>query len=102
MTIYGSKYMSRHTTIYGCRAAIYTSSVPDSWIHHPSITGPEPVSADSDMTQVQNQSKPGPTSLRVRLKWSRLIQVVSLVTFDGGLGALLLIHVGLLVAGEAG
>lgn len=92
--------MSRHTTIYGCRAAIYTSSVLDSWIHHPSITGPEPVSADSDVTQVQNQFKPG--SLRVRLKGSRLIQVVSLVAFDGGLGALLLIHVGLLVAGEAG
>lgn len=94
--------MSRHTTIYGCRAAIYTSSVPDAWIYHPSITGPETVGAASDATQVQNQSEPGPTSLRVGLKWSGLIQVISLVMFDGGLGALLLIHVGLLVAGEAG
>lgn len=94
--------MSRHTTIYGCRAAIYTSSVRDTWIHHPSITGPEPVSADSDVTQVQDQSKPGLNSLGVRLQWSRLVELVSLETFDGGLGALLLIHVGLLVAGEAG
>lgn len=72
------------------------------WTHHPSITGPEPAGADPDVTRVQNQSKPGPASLRVGLKRSGLIQDFSLVAFDGGLGALLLIHVGLLVAGEAG
>lgn len=102
MPIYGSKYTSRHTAIYGCRAAIYTSPVPDTWIHHPSTTGAEPVSADSGGTQVQNQSTAGAASLRVRLERRRLVQLLSLVAFGGGLGALLLIHVGLLVAGEAG